>query len=72
MYIAIDVNGNYKPCSFWNETFGDAEHLNFDNWMNNEKLIAFRNYRASSKCGDCEYMEACSGGCRLEYLNCRR
>lgn len=72
MYIAIDVNGNYKPCSFWNETFGDAEHLNFDNWMNNEKLIAFRNYRASSKCGDCEYMETCSGGCRLEYLNCRR
>lgn len=72
MYIAIDVNGNYKLCSFWDETFGNAEHLNFDNWINHEKLIEFRNYRASVKCGNCEYMEACNGGCRLEYLNCRR
>lgn len=71
MYIAIDVNGNYKPCSFWNETFGSAEHLNYDNWMNNEKLKAFRNKHSSDKCKDCEYMELCNGGCRLEYMKCK-
>lgn len=72
MYIAIDVNGNYKPCSFWGETAGDAESLNFDNWITNERLIEFRNYRASKHCPDCDYAQLCNGGCRLEYLNCRQ
>lgn len=72
MYIAIDVNGNYKPCSFWGETIADAEHLDFDNWMNNEKLIAFRNFRSSKHCNNCEYMEICNGGCRLNYLSCKK
>lgn len=71
MYIAIDVNGNYKPCSFWNETIGDAEFLNFDNWITNEKLVEFRNYKASAHCSDCNYAELCNGGCRLKYLNCK-
>lgn len=71
MYIAIDVNGNYKPCSFWNETFGDAEFLNFDNWLNNEKLADFRKHKFSSKCDDCNYFNLCNGGCRLEYLDCK-
>ncbi|MDE5604140.1 MAG: radical SAM protein [Eubacterium sp.] len=72
MYIAIDVNGNYKPCSFWNETVGDAEFLNFDNWITNEKLTEFRNYKASAHCSACDYAELCNGGCRLKYLNCKK
>ncbi len=72
MYIAIDVNGNYKPCSFWGETMGDAEFLNYDNWMSNEKLNVFRNFRSSKGCSECEYIKICNGGCRLDYLNCKK
>lgn len=71
MYIAIDVNGNYKPCSFWNEAIADAEFLDFDNWMTNEKMIEFRNLHSSPSCQECEYMELCNGGCRLNYLHCK-
>lgn len=71
MYIAIDVNGNYKPCSFWNEAVGDAEFLDFDNWITNEKLAVFRKYRTSDNCSNCDYSELCNGGCRLEYLKCK-
>jgi radical SAM protein with 4Fe4S-binding SPASM domain len=71
-YIAIDVNGNYKPCSFWHETFGDAQTLDFDNWMTNEKLIEFRNFYATNHCSFCEYAKLCNGGCRLDYLNCKQ
>ena len=71
MYIAIDVNGNYKPCSFWNETVGDAEFLNFDNWITNEKLVEFRKYKVSDCCDGCGYVRLCNGGCRLKYLNCK-
>lgn len=70
MYIAVDVNGNFKPCSFWGETFGSAETLDYDNWMNNEKLQNFRNSHASPNCKGCEYMELCNGGCRLNYMKC--
>lgn len=71
MYIAINVDGTYKPCSFWEESFGDAEFLDFDNWMSNEKLIAFRNRRASVHCDNCAWLSLCNGGCRLDYLNCK-
>lgn len=71
MYIAIDVNGRYKPCSFWGETAGDAEFLNFDNWITNPKLVEFRNYRVSDRCMNCDYGELCNGGCRLKYLECK-
>lgn len=71
-YIAIDVNGNYKPCSFWHETMGDAEQLNYNNWMNNEKLTAFRNLHTSIHCSECKYLEICNGGCRLNYLSCKK
>lgn len=69
MYIAIDVNGNYKPCSFWNDTFSQAETLDFDNWMNNKKLIEFRNAKVSENCNHCDYAELCNGGCRLKYYS---
>jgi len=64
-YIAIDVNGMYKPCSFWNETCGDVLDLNFDNWIKNPALNEFRNMRKDDSCSCCEYEELCAGGCRL-------
>ncbi len=69
-YIAIDVNGMYKPCSFWAEPFGDAEELDYREWMNNRKLNEFRNYVYSSKCEACNYSNACNHGCRLNYMHC--
>lgn len=69
-YIAIDVHGRFKPCSFWNETFGDAETLSFETWQSNEKLQEFRNFRKSAKCSQCGYFSVCNGGCRLKYLTC--
>lgn len=69
-YIAIDVDGMYKPCSFWGESFGDAALLDYDEWINSEKLNQFRNRSHSPICNDCEYAKQCNNGCRLEYMNC--
>lgn len=69
-YIAIDVHGRFKPCSFWNETFGDAETLSFETWQSNEKLKKFRNFRLSDNCSRCGYYSVCNGGCRLKYMAC--
>ena len=68
-YIAIDVNGMYKPCSFWQEHFGNVLDLGFDSWSHNPKLIAFRNMRKNQSCFYCEYAGLCTGGCRLLYDN---
>jgi radical SAM protein with 4Fe4S-binding SPASM domain len=66
-YIAIDVNGMYKPCSFWQEPFGSVLDLNFDNWIHNPKLIDFRNKKRDKSCTCCEYKKLCGDGCRLLY-----
>jgi len=64
-YIAIDVNGMYKPCSFWKESFGNVLDLCFDNWIHDSKLNEFRSVRKDESCIRCEYKELCLGGCRL-------
>ena len=64
-YIAIDVNGAYKPCSFWKEPLGNVDELCFDSWINGSELNEFRNMRKGESCSRCEYGELCMGGCRL-------
>ena len=64
-YIAIDVNGMYKPCSFWPETIGSVLDLGFGEWMHNQKLAEFRSMRRGESCASCAYAELCAGGCRL-------
>jgi len=64
-YIAIDVNGMFKPCSFWNEPFGSALDINFDYWINDPKLNEFRSMRKDDTCTQCEFIDLCNGGCRL-------
>ena len=66
-YIAIDVDGMYKPCSFWYEPFGCISDINFDYWVHNDKLNDFRNMRKDESCLNCDYVELCNGGCRLLY-----
>ena len=65
-YIAIEVNGMYRPCSFWHESFGNVLDLDFDDWINNPKLNEFRNMRRDQSCSSCEFLELCAGGCRLQ------
>jgi radical SAM protein with 4Fe4S-binding SPASM domain len=71
-YIAIDVDGMYKPCSFWNESFGNVLDINFKDWIYNDRLVDFRNMRKDESCSLCEFLELCGGGCRLLYddLSC--
>ena len=64
-YIAIDVHGNYKPCSFWNESFGSILDMSFDSWIHDPKLNEFRNHRKDESCARCDYEQLCIGGCRL-------
>jgi radical SAM protein with 4Fe4S-binding SPASM domain len=64
-YIAIDINGMYKPCSFWHEPFGDVLDIDFDYWVNNSQLNDFRDMRKDRSCSDCEFLELCVGGCRM-------
>ena len=66
-FIAIDINGMYKPCSFWYETFGSVLDMTFDSWANCPKLTEFRNMRKGQECAVCEFEEICMGGCRLLY-----
>jgi len=66
-FIAIDVNGMYKPCSFWYESFGNVLDLTFDKWGYGSKLTEFRNMRKSNECANCQFEELCMGGCRLLY-----
>jgi len=64
-YIAIDVNGMYKPCSFWHEPFGNVSDITFENWINNPKLNEFRTMIRDESCTRCDYIKLCVGGCRL-------
>jgi len=66
-YIAIDVDGMYKPCSFWHESIGSLLDLNFDNWIHDTGLNRFRNMRKSESCAHCEFEKLCNGGCRQLY-----
>jgi len=66
-YIAIDVNGMYKPCSFWHEPFGNVLDIDFSSWIHHAKLNQFRNMRKGETCACCEFEELCVGGCRLLY-----
>jgi len=66
-YIAIDVDGMYKPCSFWQESFGCVSDIDFDYWVNNPQLNTFRNKRKDASCTRCEFGNLCNGGCRLLY-----
>lgn len=66
-FIAIDINGNFKPCSFWRESMGNVMELDFENWMSNPKLTAFRQMRRDNTCNECKFLELCNGGCRLLY-----
>lgn len=65
MYIAIDQLGRYKPCSFWEETFGEALTLTSDEWLNSKKLNAFRSMCKNESCYLCNYSELCNYGCRM-------
>lgn len=69
-YIAIDAQGRYKPCSFWPETFGPVEELDFRSWRDNPQLQAFRAMRRCAACGDCRWLGLCGGGCRLPGIDC--
>ena len=64
-YIAIDVNGMYKPCSFWHESFGDVSNIDLNYWIHNPQLNIFRNTRKDESCTHCEFEQLCKGGCRL-------
>jgi radical SAM protein with 4Fe4S-binding SPASM domain len=67
-FIAIDINGIFKPCSFWHEQMGSIFDLTFENWISNEKLNAFRKMRRDENCRNCKFEELCNGGCRLLYI----
>jgi radical SAM protein with 4Fe4S-binding SPASM domain len=64
-YLAVDVDGRYKPCSFWDKPFGDVLALERGEWVGNRKLRSFRESRIAPECGGCEYLELCNGGCRV-------
>ena len=64
-YIAIDVNGMYKPCSFWHEPFGNVSDITFESWAHGPKLNSFRTMTRDESCTRCEYIKLCVGGCRL-------
>jgi radical SAM protein with 4Fe4S-binding SPASM domain len=63
--LTIMPDGRFKPCPFWPDTFGDIFELTAENWVSHEKLAAFRASRTQSKCGSCEYLDLCNGGCRV-------
>lgn len=65
MYIAIDIDGSYRPCSFWPKTFGNVRELTFKEWQVNKDLIEFRKGKSNLICGNCNYGELCNYGCRL-------
>jgi radical SAM protein with 4Fe4S-binding SPASM domain len=64
-YLAVDSEGRYKPCSFWEETFGDVLSLGPEDWIASPQLRAFRKAPRPGACGGCDYLELCNGGCRL-------
>ena len=69
-YIAITADGKVKPCSFWEEALFDAETMTQEDWLYNEKIVAFRNARHSENCNNCEHFKLCNGGCRLTNISC--
>jgi len=68
-YLAIDIAGNYKPCSFWPQTMGKILDLSFENWQTNTELQEFRHQQKAAYCSNCEVRKLCGGGCRLLYRN---
>lgn len=65
MTLAVDVNGNIRPCPFWPEHYGPAENLTPELWLEHPLLQFFRAGSASEACYQCGYLETCAKGCRL-------
>lgn len=63
--LAVDVDGQMRPCPFWPESYGPAEHLTPEGWLQNPGLQSFRAGLAVEACNPCAYLESCNRGCRL-------
>jgi radical SAM protein with 4Fe4S-binding SPASM domain len=64
-YLAVDVQGRYRPCSFVEESYGDLTSLDPDRWRDSPELVGFRARRLADACPTCTYLELCHGGCRV-------
>lgn len=65
MTLAVDVNGNIRPCPFWPEHYGPADMLTSELWLEHPLLQFFRAGSACDACFQCGYLELCAKGCRL-------
>jgi radical SAM protein with 4Fe4S-binding SPASM domain len=63
--LAITTDGQFKPCSFYPVSYGDACLLNRKVWKESKELASFRQCRFSAGCGNCDYADLCNGGCRI-------
>jgi radical SAM protein with 4Fe4S-binding SPASM domain len=64
-FLAVTIDGQYKPCSFCQTTCGDTRALNRTVWEKNEALSEFRHRHLHAECDTCAYGDLCNGGCRI-------
>ena len=63
--LAVTIDGQFKPCSFCQNTCGDILALNRNLWKENEDLSDFRHRHLHAECNTCAYEDLCNGGCRV-------
>ena len=64
-YAAVTTEGMVKACSFCDSALGGIELLDRDKWIGCREAEAFREFRRQPRCGQCNYLDFCNGGCRL-------
>ncbi|OWZ82876.1 putative heme d1 biosynthesis radical SAM protein NirJ2 [Natranaerobius trueperi] len=63
-YCCITPNGDVNPCPYLPEKVGNVLETPFDEiWENSDMFKELRTLDFGGKCGDCDYLEKCSG-CR--------
>ena len=71
--ICIEPNGDVLPCQSYYQSAGNILHDPWDEIWNSELFRSFRYRRENPqaaglprKCWDCELLQVCGGGCRLQ------
>ncbi|MCX6803898.1 MAG: radical SAM protein [Candidatus Diapherotrites archaeon] len=69
LYLAMEPNGDIKPCVFIPIKIGNIKNRNFDKiWREDKSLLELRDRKSfKGNCGYCKFTSSC-GGCRARAL----
>jgi len=68
--MTIQPDGTVIPCQSWPDTVGNILKDDWKSIWNHPTSKKLRKHELlADKCGGCEYLSACGGGCPLDHIN---